>query len=187
MFNPLGSCSKCSFKTHHWGTSWPGCGEDSQQQIEMLELLHDHQILQSKKPETYGAHNHDTSARHTPTFQGLPGRWQQVLTLVAAAWADSHSCLAAVRVRLASPPARHALPPCSPSTRGDLEHNTPVSVHTQHLPHTPISIFYASLGGKKQTNIVVEELKTFFANFLDLLLLLLLWFAITLFILSLPF
>lgn len=185
MFKPIGSCSKCSFKTHHSGTSWPGCGEDSQQQIEMLVRLHDHQTLQSKKPETYRAHNHDTSAQHTPTFKELPGRWQQVLTLVAAAWAGSHSCLAAARVRLASRPARHALLPRSPSTRGDLVRNTPVSVHTHHLPHTPISIFYASLGGKKQTNIVVEELKTFFANFHDLLLLL--RFAITLFILSLSF
>lgn len=76
--------------------------------------------------------HHSASARqhtHTRTRWGFFGRCLTALTLVGAEWPNSCSCRAEAHERPASPPARHASPPRSPSTQGDLE--------TQHLLVSP--------------------------------------------------
>lgn len=142
----------------------------------MLELLRDHQTRQSTKVETCATHKHTMARQPDPRSprrlsQDFLEDVGQFLTLVGAEQADSCSCRAEARERPASPPARHASPPRSPSTRGDLEkQHTCQCPHTAPSPRPPYPRSTRHWEGKRRTNIVVEELKTFFTNFLDLLL-----------------
>lgn len=120
----------------------------------MLELLHDHRTRQSMKVETCAIYKHTTAHQpdtHTLTLGGFLGRCLTVLTLAGAERANSCSCRAEARERPASPPARHASPPRSPSTRGDLEEqrNTCECPKKATVPTATNPTVCASLGGKK--------------------------------------
>lgn len=131
----------------------------------------------------------DTSARRSlpPEDFLSDGGWLAVLHL------SQQSGQTAAHVRQQHVSVLHLLPLATPRRHVALQHGetwttTHLWVSTRITSATHISS-YTSMGGKKQTNIVVEELKTFFTNFLDLptLLLLLLWFFITICIFSFPF
>lgn len=120
----------------------------------MLELLHDHRTRQSMKVETCAIYKYTTAHQpdtHSLTLGGFLGRCLTVLTLAGAERANSCSCRVEAREHPASPPARHASPPRSPSTRGDLEEqrNTCECPKKATVPTATNPTVCASLGGKK--------------------------------------
>lgn len=172
-------------ETHLRGTSWPGSGEGFQRRIETLERRRDHQTRRNTRREN--CRDTETPRDWFPrTGNRKSGRLEVEAVLHVSRQRGQTAAqvghqyvgvlhlfaLAAPRRGVASEPGQT----CGGQTDGRTEWvGCCLASSTQRLT--------ASWEQRKKTNIVVEQLKTFSTNFLDLVLLLFLF----LFVVSPPF